>query len=219
MKTLKDERHLTLLWMLLGADIVFIIIHLLHYYTSFAESELYTVTKDRGYPEIFQYVKEFWITVLLFTLLIRERQIVYGTWSLLFGYLLLDDSFQIHEKMGGKFADYVHHASFMKLAAQDFGELVASVVAGVIFFSLIGAAYCVASSETRRVCKQLALLLGAIIFFGVFVDAVHSTLASSSWDVPLGTVEDGGEMLAMSVTCWYVFNWVVGGVSDASAPA
>jgi len=42
-------------------------------------------------------------------------------WSLLFGYLLLDDSFRIHERMG---AQYFNLSPTVSLRAKDFGKAI-----------------------------------------------------------------------------------------------
>jgi hypothetical protein len=51
--------------------------------------------QERGYSEIFQYIKEYWIALLLGALAVRQRSVLYLGWSLLFFYLLLDDSLTI----------------------------------------------------------------------------------------------------------------------------
>jgi hypothetical protein len=206
MKTLKDQNELTFLLMLLGADVAFIAVYLINAYTPYASGDLFKLNTDRGYSEISQYIKETWISAILFAFFIKKRQILYATWSLLFGYLFLDDSFRIHEEMGRIVAQYLHYVPFMKLRPVDFGQLTVSVAGGVVFLSLIGAAYRFSGPEDRRVCKHLVFLLGVIVFFGVFVDAVHVVLQSERWNPVLVVVEEGGEMLAMSVTCWYVFS-------------
>ncbi len=50
----------------------------------------------------------------------------------------------------------------------------------------------------------MALFILLLAFFGVFFDMVHVAIpwGESLW----GIIEDGGEMLTMSIIVWYVFN-------------
>jgi hypothetical protein len=44
-----------------------------------------------------------------------------------------------------------------------------------------------------------------LLFFGVFVDMIHIVLLDHAWTAVLGTVEDGGEMLAVSIAVWLTY--------------
>ena len=58
----------------------------------------------------------------------------------------------------------------------------------------------------KKVTKDLLVLLLMIAFFGVFVDTVHS-MVDLEWNLSfiLVIIEDGGEMVAISLVVWYVF--------------
>src|SRR5215210_7049988 len=51
--------------------------------------------KERGYPEMFLYIQEALIMLLMAMAAVRNRSLLYLCWCLLFLYLLLDDSLQI----------------------------------------------------------------------------------------------------------------------------
>jgi hypothetical protein len=61
---------------------------------------MFAITKDLGYPEIYQYIKELWIVVLLLSVLIKTRVGSYSVWALIFLYILIDDALRIHETYG-----------------------------------------------------------------------------------------------------------------------
>ena len=67
-------------------------------------------------------------------------------------------------------------------------------------------AYARGSELYRRITLDLGLLFGLLVFFGVGVDFLHSALTvGKRSDFAVGLIEDGGEMLAMSLLVWYSF--------------
>jgi hypothetical protein len=88
---------------------------------------------------------------------------------------------------------------------QDFGELIIYTVAGIVFLSLIQAALRWGSGEFRQVSHRLVMLLVLFVLFGVVADMIHVALRQLPTLYRLvGTLEDGGEMVMLSIICWYV---------------
>jgi hypothetical protein len=191
------------LLLLIAADSAFVAVHLVHKHSTLLASDLFSISRDHGYAEIFQYVKIYWIAIMLALLWSRTRERVYGAWMLLFGYLLCDDALQLHERLGGHLAWLLAYRDGL-VWAQDQGELTASAAAGLVLFGLIAAAYLRASSEARNVSHDLGLLSGALVFFGVFVDLLHAMVQIPYVKPALGTIEDAGELFVMSAVCGYV---------------
>ena len=104
--------------LLILVDLGFIFIHILYKF-DVVTNPLYSIKKDLGYPERYQYVKEFSIALLLFIIALQSSQIVYLAWSTLFMYLLLDDSLRIHERIGGYLVDYFELQPAFNLRALD----------------------------------------------------------------------------------------------------
>lgn len=194
--------------LLVSTDTAFVIVHLVHKLSPFLSNTLYSLETDRGYPEIFQYVKTYWIVIMLAGLWRRTREHVYATWMLLYAYLLCDDAFGIHERGGDAIARHWGYENALGLRAQDFGELTVSGALGLAFLVLIGVTYLRSASDARNASKDLALLFSLIVFFGVLIDMLHIIAGYGYGEMVFGVVEDGGEMFAMSVVCWYVFNLV-----------
>lgn len=190
-----------LLALLLSTDGLFIALHLVYLYSRFLQDFHFSVEMDWGHGDVFQMVKEYWAFALLVALFLRTRRPVHGAWSLVLGYVLLDDAVQIHERGGGKIVEWFGYAPAFQLRAQDFGELTVTVAAGLGLAVAMGGAWLLSDREDRRVARRLTALLGLLFFFGVIVDMLHVVRA---WPL-LGLLEDGGEMLAMSLICWYVF--------------
>lgn len=191
-----------LLFLLILADLCFIFIHVL-FLLELLRNPLFSIEQDFGYGEVYQYIKEYWIMVMLFIIAVKRTTIVYFTWSLLFMYLLLDDALKIHENFGITLANYWKLQPNFGLRAQDYGELSITGISFLILFLLIGIAYLFSDKKARKISRHLLILVLSVAFFGVLVDMLHIVVP---WNKPIfGLIEDGGEMLVMSIIVWYVF--------------
>ncbi len=198
--------------LLLVGDLVYIAIHLVWTETTLLHSPLAALDVDRGYAEFFQYLKLLWTGLLLTCLCLRTRRWGYLAWALLFLYLLVDDSFSLHENFGRTLADRLALQDAFGLRAIDFGELLVSATAGAVLAVAIGWAYLRGAGEFRRSSRDLLVLLLALVFFGVMVDMVHIALDPVSWiDNALVILEDGGELVVTSFIAWYAFRLLVAG--------
>jgi hypothetical protein len=197
-----------LLLLLILTDLGFIVLHILHTYTPFFADLSFSIERDRGYAEIFQYIKESWIAALLFILATRKRSLLYFGFSLLFAYFLVDDSFQLHESLGRVVADFIPFApGKIGLRRKDFGELIVSGCFGALFFTLIAIGYYRSDRATKRVSRVIVTMILLLAFFGVPIDILHTILwiKEAGPILEMGMIEDGGEMLVMSVITWFVF--------------
>jgi hypothetical protein len=194
--------------LLVFTDSAFVILHLVHELSPFLRNSSYSLETDRGYSEIFQYVKTYWIVITLAALWRLTRAYVYVTWMLLYAFLLCDDAYRIHERAGVAIAAHWGYESALGLRAQDFGELTVTGVIGLAFLALIGSMYLRSAWDARNASKDLTLLFGVMVFFGVIIDMLHIVAGGDYGKLVFGVVEDGGEMFAMSFVCWYALNLV-----------
>ena len=197
-----------LLYLLCFTDLTFIIIHI--FAINFDLSCLFYIDCESGYGEVFQYTKYYWVVLLLIIMAKKKANLIYIAWAILFTYLLLDDSLRIHENVGGYLVNYYHiQSNLLDLRAQDIGEVIVSALSSLLLFLFIGWGYLVSDKATKRISKHLFILVLFLAFFGVFVDTavMFAYKSFSFWvDQFWGLIEDGGEMLAMSIIVWYVFN-------------
>lgn len=200
----------TLLSVLLAGDLVFIILHLLHKFTRLLPSSLFSLTRDLGYAEYYQYLKEFWVILLLLVLAVRLRKLLYFSYAGLFVYFLLDDYFQIHETAGKSLANFVLLQSNYGLRAQDFGELAVFVFMGLIFAILIGLAHYQSDAHTRKFSRQLFVLILLLAVFGVVFDMLEISTSHPLFNPFFNLIDDGGELLAMSLISVFVFYFLSG---------
>lgn len=201
-----EDRASLLLLLLLSTDYVFIVLHIINRINPFEESNLFRVDYDGSYPEIFQYLKFFWMIVLLASVLIATKSKGYLSWVFIFLYFLLDDALQIHEQMGLVLADAFAINPPLALRGRDVGELAVFAFFGAVLIPLVVWAYLRGSRAFRDATKDLMILLAAFVFFVVFLDVVHAAVdLGSFFNRALALVEDGGEMLVASLMLWYVF--------------
>ncbi|MGP1386842.1 MAG: hypothetical protein ACTS2F_25020 [Thainema sp.] len=206
-----------LLILVLLADTVFIGIHICREYLPFISSPLFDIERDRSYAEFFQYIKLLWSIINLSVIgLLIER--FYLTWSLFFCYLLVDDAFSLHENLGNlifrKLGFAPRSMKWMSLRIQDYGEILVSLLAALVFLFVIGWAYKYGSRSFRHKSIRLIGLVAALAFFGIVVDIFHSiTAGMNHWfwknlNFLIGVVEDGGEMMMISLIFIYTFTEV-----------
>lgn len=192
-----------LLVLLIIADLCFIFLHSVRYRFHFLDNSLWAIENDEGYAEIYQYIKELWIFVMLALLWIRSLRLIYISWGVLFLYLLIDDSVHLHEQFGWTIADIFNFHEAFGLRAKDFGEIVVSVVAAFTLFIFIVLGYILSTPQGKKMSLYLLVLVAALAFFGIFVDMIHEITNEGFY---LGVLEDGGEMLVMSIITAYVFS-------------
>jgi hypothetical protein len=200
------EHTALLLLMLLSADFVFIALHIVSQTTPFFNSLMFHIEHDNGFPEIYQYIKLFWIVILLIYVLRSTKCLGYVAWILIFGYFLGDDALKIHERTGEYIARYLTFAPSFNLKLQDLGELAVSATVGALLFGALAWAYLMGTPRFKKISNDILLFIAALLFFGVLLDMVHS--ATDLWPIPafiLGVIEDSGEMLVVSLMLCYVF--------------
>jgi hypothetical protein len=196
------------LYILLVIDMFFIAMHILyggyHYLNGSMDevNRVYLLSEDQGYAEVFQYVKEIFIGIILVHLFVVERKVVFLGWAFLFFYFFIDDCFFFHERVGWWLAKNLHLPEVLTLRALDLGELLVSGFAGLFLFGFI--IYSTfKNNKFLPISLDYAVLLIILIFFGVGMDMLHIMINNKNLGYLFTILEDGGEMLAMSLICWY----------------
>jgi hypothetical protein len=142
--------------------------------------------------------------VFFFLFFLRYRYFINLGWQTLFVYIFLDDSLRIHERGGKVIAQHFFIVPIAGLRAQDFGELIVSAFFGLLMLSLLSIGYYYASSRFRSISRQLVGLVSLLVSIGVIFDIVHPMLDPSYQNIVFEVLEEGGEMLMISVMAWYV---------------
>ncbi|WP_405247881.1 hypothetical protein [Cellulophaga sp. Asnod2-G02] len=185
---------------LLLIDVMFILGHTL--ITVFHKDEFKGFlldTQELGFPEYFQYIK-YLMAIALTTYVIIKKQIEYWPFLCLFLFLFIDDVFQIHNRASWFFS------SNLKLPSLFFGKLIFLGIIGLLETLFISFFYRTASLETKSTYKDIFLLLILFFFFGIAIDLIHSFLLNTGKIAPFLTlIEEGGEMITLSILVWYFF--------------
>lgn len=199
-----------LLILLITTDLLFLIFHILHVFHGsiglFYDIN-FSLQQDQGFAEVFQYLKEYWCALLLFVLAFRTKSLLYFSWGLLFVYFLVDDAFSIHEVLGKELGESLGDLRLFGLQAGDFGELFVSGFFGALFFVAIVVTYRANDDEAKRFSHYLFTMLLIFLLFGVVASFVKRLSPDPAWQFILGTVEESGEMLVMSVIMWFVIGF------------
>jgi len=161
------------------------------------------ITEEGGHPESYNHVKTALVVLLLAFLAVEKRQIVYLAFALVFGVVLRDDWLALHETWGEYFVDTFRIPAMLGVRDQDIGELITWALLGLLIVPTIVVG--LARSDRRHLGVGLAFLIpfGMLLFCGIIVDQGYHTL----WDafpgagILLDSIEDGGEMVAMTLTC------------------
>ncbi|WP_165244088.1 hypothetical protein [Paludisphaera soli] len=196
---------------LILADLVVIAMHIVQWATHFAPRG-FSLGDDRGFGERFQYAKLLALVALLALLHRRQQWPIHAALVLVFGYLLVDDALMIHERLGEHLAERYALSPAFGLRAVDFGELIVSAVAGSVLLAQLGLAYWFGGSEERVVGRNFIGLLLLLAFCGVGFDMLHIMLRA--FDSTMEILEDGGEMIAVSLMVAYAASLHHGGSTN-----
>jgi hypothetical protein len=202
---------LALLFLLMLVDALFIAIHVLHVWSPWLKSLFFSLERDSGLAEQYQYVKQVWLAACLGVAFLQRRGRAFAGWAVFFLFLLLDDTLQIHERAGGAIAQALGIPPMFGLRAKDFGELIVAGITGVAACAFAWLAIQRGGERSRRLSADLLCLLGALALFGVFFDVLHTiTYFRAPLLAPVfALIEDGGEMLGVSVITAYLFDVLV----------
>ena len=170
----------------------------------------FSVTKNFGYGESFQYLKAGFVAACFIWLAAKFKKPLFYCWTAVFSYILLDDSLEVHEWLGYKISEtFDPLLPFIGLGSTA-GELVAFGLFGALLFIPLFYFYYKSDSRNLKVFSQdLFILFCGLTFFGIAVDLLHDFARTGSvLNGLLGLIEDGGEMIIMSCIVWYVWTFI-----------
>ena len=179
----------------------------------------YSLETDGGLAEFYQYMKEAVArTVPADGGAARAASRPSLAWSGFFGFLLLDDVLQLHERSGLWLGRQFGLPSIAGLRPEDFGELIVAGVVGASLVLVLAIAWWRDCEPTWRMSRELLILTASLAVCGVLLDSVHVV---AYYRVPmlsdlLAFLEDGGELLIVSTMTAYAMKLAIRGTA---APA
>lgn len=204
----------SLLIALVLVDLLFMGVHALHVWSPWLKSWMFSIELDRSLAELFQYLKQALLVLFLALAFMRSRRWGFVGWALLFGFLLLDDMLEFHERFGRIVGPALGLPSMFGLRPDDHGEIAYAALLGVAVLSFVRITLRRGSRVTRHVSSDLLCLLVVLAVFAVAFDVLHTMTyfgAPAVADV-VALLEDGGEMLVMSfITAYACDTWLNAG--------
>lgn len=215
----KKSFALALFALFVAIDLVLVGMHVIHPEFPRLRPRWFLIDREGGIAEHFQYIKSLWIAVAFLGVAIARSERAFAVWAALFGYFMLDDSGEFHERLGLLIAELFRYPTVFGLRPRDLGELTLAAVFGTVLLSLLLTAYVRGSPTFRQASKATVAILGLFAFFSVGVDAMHIMWGPTLEFDFLILIEDGGEMVAMSAIAAYAWWLASNNVRIVGVPA
>lgn len=184
-----------------------------------AADPMMALDQEGGWPEIFGYVKELFIACGFAALFRRRRSPILLGFSITYILVFLDDAFQLHERGGAALVDALQLPSFGLVDAEQIGELLVWCGLGGIVTLALGWGSYLSNAAERRQALPFAACLVSLMVFAIGLDVVHSAVGELLGGGRIvgffGVLEDGGELVVLSITCGVVLHHIL--AADASA--
>ena len=219
MTILPNQAARKLFLIFLAFDLLFIGVHLILVSIHSDESGRLTgvlygrlnISSDRAAPEFFNYAK--WLAAAILSFVGYSRSGEKAFWG--FGFasvmFLADDALQLHERIGQVFASIGVSRLFILDAATQ-GELAGLAILGLLVAGAMLFAWRTSNGEFRSTIKVLIISIFGMILCGVVFDVVHGlvegTFGSGFYATVTGVLEDGGELIFISLYTATVYSAV-----------
>jgi hypothetical protein len=163
----------------------------------------WNIAYDWSYAEIFGYFKSILILGALISIPQVWKRPVYLAFVAIFVFVLLDDALELHERFGAQIATVLGFRSFGGLRAQDPGEVLVWIMAGIPLLGAAALAIARAPKEDRRNGVLLTAGLALLALFAVVADMAHEVLQNAFRGANdlFTLIEDGGEQITLSLIC------------------
>ena len=169
------------------------------------------ISYDHGIAETWNILKWAAATTVLMAAAMRACQAATLLLALPTLLMMLDDWLMVHEQMGGLFGQMISRESSVSYIT---GEIVFALLFACVVYGLLILAWILGDDRSRPAITRFAVLYVALGAFGVGIDALHSLYLEaiggySSTEAFVGLVEDGGEMLIISIITFVALSlWV-----------
>jgi hypothetical protein len=203
------------LWVFLGllpVDFALVFLDALHlqalagHAPGWLRKDIFGMHLELGLAESFEYLKSAATALAIGMLARRERATILWVLCALNVWMVLDNAFALHERVGQRLARHVLGGLTLGLdRPRDLGELICFGLAGGGFLGLLALTWRSASPLARQTTLVLSIAVAGAAFFGVGVDAIHSSPWATGLDELMAEVEDGGESLMISLGCALAF--------------
>ncbi|MBJ3761141.1 hypothetical protein ILP92_00050 [Maribius pontilimi] len=161
--------------------------------------QIIDLQSEESLGEAYQQGLELTCALTFLTLYFVNTRKVFLAFALLFAFVWFDDTITYHEFIGKILVERFSLGAFGDLRPQDTGELLAWILAAMVLSLAFIWAWLSRREGDAAIGWLLAVPFFILVFFGVVVDMFH-VVAPADIYFALGVIEDGGELLAISVT-------------------
>lgn len=200
--TLGHPAAIACLTALAAADAALLGLHLAHMRDGFAADPQLNLGRDGGYGEWFEYAKTLLCAAAMTAVFRRTRQPAFAALAMVYAFILLDNALQLHERADAAVATlFMPAQSLFPDAPQTIAQAVFYLAAGAAIVMALARALRRTGPGDRRPALLAVLAIGVLAGFGVGVDLLHAVVTGmlDDHDLILGFVEDGGELVALTL--------------------
>jgi hypothetical protein len=189
-------------------DVAFVIVSVVRqsrHRINFLDPSPWLLEADGGYPEIWGYAIQAALVLSLLALAVIARRPIWVGWAALFLAALADDEMRLHENKGAWLAEQLAFPEgVLGLRANDLGEMLVWGLLAAVPLAVVAFFFRRSDRRTRSANIGMTLLVAAFVFFGVVVDQVHVLFLGGPLENAVGAIEDGGELIVLSLCLSYV---------------
>lgn len=189
---------------LVGIDLLFMLLHLFAvtndtgpFFLDFAISsetrDLFFLTRDQSASEYWEYAKSTITAALYLMVYLVSRHLAFAVFALLFIFITLDNGFSIHEN------------TFAFIGEPVAGDVLSFLTIGGVFSLALYASWPRRNVLAKQGAKGALSTVAIIAAFAVIIDALKETVGKAIPEIyaEFGLIEDGGELLALSLALSY----------------
>lgn len=192
----------SLLLLLLSADVFSTVLHIIKHVVVASASP--AGAHISAYLEIYHLAKLLCIVILFIYILRSTRVTAFAVWVLVFSFMLLDDALLVHQTIGHYLAAHAGLRWGIPALPPRVYELAVLALAGVPLSIVLAFTYLRSTDLFRKTSRAMLLLLLALVFFGLIVDAASVLSPGPAIRLALDIIEDAGEMVVFSLIIWWV---------------
>lgn len=194
---------------LLSLDVVAVIGHVV----ADSGASYARIDVDHSVPELYQYVKFLVASAALGQAFVRSKRWTPAVWSVGFALAFLDDVLRIHERGGNVLAPLFAQLTDGAVVGREPGEVLILVTAVAVmgFLMLVARNHDSAWGWEEARLAQAGVVL---LVVGAVIDLVGASVRTSALKTALTLVEDGGEMIVVSLMAALAL-WASQGVMQA----
>lgn len=157
---------------------------------------------DGSYIEMFGHTQLVAGAIVLAVLAVSRRSYAFSVWTVILVTLVIDDFFQVHERVGATLVRSLSLPAVAGLRPQDLGELLVWGVLGLVLGGALLVVYVAGRKSERRDSRVLFGWVCVLALFAVVIDQIHIMVephVPHAVALALTLTETAGELIGMTL--------------------